>query len=440
MNKALHRLIIAVCSLLLSGVMLVSVTYAWMTISEAPVVEGIQITISGGTVINIAPDVTEVVDGVTYHYPGKFSSNLKFHESPEYAYLNDIYRLSPVSTADGLYWYVPEYYDVNSPEFREGLVAAGQLRDYDEFTVDTTLDYANMTEEMYLKRDKGGYAYVDFWVVSPGTDYTLRISRGDDNTGSYLIELMDPVKGEDGKYTLGEISGYAAASARVGFLVNDDIITDSTMLRYQSSPMFSEMYTKLRGIYHDQGDTLWDSVSSRFTVYEPNADLHPGGQSGYIPTTPIGYNSGITGLVDISDRTTVQLTNTWKETSSEHVSIKEIFEAAIYGKELDDITALKNYFYHNYMQEQFLTYINKGQFIKSAEALSAAAVNGAVSAETLETLEKGGATDDVYITKLEKNVPQRIRMFIWLEGMDVDCVNDAGGRDFALSIEFAGSN
>ena len=440
MNKSLHRLIFAVCSLLLSGIMLVSVSYAWMTISDAPVVEGIQITISGGTVINIAPDITEVVDGVTYHYPGKFSSNLKFHESPEYAYLSEIHTLSPVSTADGLYWYVPEYYNINSPEFREGLVSAGQLKDYKDFTIDTTLDYANMTEEMYQKKDKGGYAYVDFWVVSPGTDYTLRVSRGDDEGGSYLLELMDPSKNDGEKYTLGKISGYASASARVGFLVNDDIITDSTMLKYQSSPMFSEMYTKLRGIYHDPGNVLWDSVSSRFTVYEPNADLHPGGRSGYIATTPIGYNSGVTELVDISDRTTVQLTNTWKETSAEQVSIREIFEAVIYGRKFDNLSSVKNYFYHSYMQEQFISYINKGQFIRSTEALSASAVNGTVSPEALAALEKGGATDDVYITNLEKNVPQRIRMFIWLEGMDADCVNEAGGRDFVLSIQFAGSN
>ena len=51
-----------------------------------------------------------------------------------------------------------------------------------------------------------------------------------------------------------------------------------------------------------------------------------------------------------------------------------------------------------------------------------------------------GATDDVYIVKLEKNVPQRIRLFIWLEGEDVDCVNSASASAFAFRIELAGSN
>ena len=87
-----------------------------------------------------------------------------------------------------------------------------------------------------------------------------------------------------------------------------------------------------------------------------------------------------------------------------------------------------------------MTYVNKGEFIKNTESLYEYVQSGIIDAATFGTLEGAGATDDIAIVELEKNVPQRIRMFIWLEGEDVDCVNGAAACNFALSIEFAGSN
>lgn len=59
---------------------------------------------------------------------------------------------------------------------------------------------------------------------------------------------------------------------------------------------------------------------------------------------------------------------------------------------------------------------------------------------SLKSLSLAGATDDAYIVDLERNVPQRIRMFIWLEGQDVDCTNDVKQSGVVVSIELAGSN
>ena len=67
--------------------------------------------------------------------------------------------------------------------------------------------------------------------------------------------------------------------------------------------------------------------------------------------------------------------------------------------------------------------------------------DGYLPAAEVENLLTSGATDDVYITELEKNAPQRIRMFIWLEGQDADCVaSGAGATYFALNLELAGAN
>ena len=83
---------------------------------------------------------------------------------------------------------------------------------------------------------------------------------------------------------------------------------------------------------------------------------------------------------------------------------------------------------------------------KSREALSLAQQltvtyqNQEVSQEHLAFKDTATATDDVYITTLQKDVPQRIRMFIWLEGQDADCANHALSSTFAVNIELAGSN
>ena len=50
-------------------------------------------------------------------------------------------------------------------------------------------------------------------------------------------------------------------------------------------------------------------------------------------------------------------------------------------------------------------------------------------------------TDGAVIVKLKRNTPQRVRMFIWLEGQDIDCRSSGTVRasELALKIELAGS-
>ena len=78
--------------------------------------------------------------------------------------------------------------------------------------------------------------------------------------------------------------------------------------------------------------------------------------------------------------------------------------------------------------------------MKNTSSLYTASAYDKVDVSSITTLDKAGATDDVSITVLEKDVPQRIRMFIWLEGQDIDCTESIENVEFALSIELAGSN
>ena len=85
MTKKYSKLIIALISLLVAFSVVVVTTYAWVTLSNNPVADGIQVTIGGGGTILIAPDMTEQVDGVTYHYPGVFEGQINFSQWENYA-------------------------------------------------------------------------------------------------------------------------------------------------------------------------------------------------------------------------------------------------------------------------------------------------------------------------------------------------------------------
>lgn len=436
MKKTLLKLAAVVMALVLAVVMVVTMTYAWTTLSTAPIAEGIQISIGGGNTIMVAPNLKKTVDGKTYCYPGFFEDTLHFSRYDEYDYLKELAPLTPVSTSDGMNWFIPEYYDILDEEVLNGTASVGTLKPINQFTVDSYLEYANVP-----KTDVNGgyYVFLDFWVVSPASNCTLRVSTGDEG-GSYLVELMSPVKKSDGGFTLSQSAGVAASSARVGFLVNPDYVTDDTMVHYQQSYAYSQQYTKLRGSYAEEGEK-WYSSNHRFTIYEPNGDVHPEGTDGvYKITSPLGYDGTNVVYTDISSILTVQLKNQWSESSSVGIGLEEVFQTAIAGKNINTVDDAKNELYNKYLQGNFAPYVTKGEFIvNSADLYTYYSSGNIVDSDELTAANKGGATESTYIVSLEKNVPQRIRMFVWLEGEDKDCTL-VDAIDFALGIELAGSN
>lgn len=447
MRRAYTKLILVLVALIVSGVMIVSVSYAWLVLSKSPVAEGIQITIGGGTTILVAPDQTHEVNGTTYHYPGSFKGTLNFSQSAGYDYLGELSSLTPVSTVDGVNWFIPTYYDVMDPEVQEGLVLSGTLKPWAEFELDNALLYANLGQNEARAAAQGSYIYLDFWVVSPGEDYTLRISTGEDSGGSYVIGLPKTIENGEGGYSFSAEENYAAACIRVGLLANTDYVTDDTMWYYQSSPVYSSLYTCLRGVYQEAGGSVMDSSNSHFTIYEPNADFHPtinAYQGDYLITRPIGLSNGIVGPVDVKTSLTVQTQSTWTDAPvGEGSQLEQRFQTAILepsfrGLSLEKMTQK---FYDEYLAAQVAPYVTKGLFVKNTETLyNAAGRNGIADEAFLRGEYAATATDDACIVQLEKNVPQRIRMFVWLEGQDADCVNEAEASALALRIELAGSS
>ena len=446
------KLVAAVFLLVTALVMVITTSFAWMTISDAPVVQGIQVTIAGSHTVLVAPDIAVTQGNWALHYPGAFSDELNFSEYSQYDYLKQTAGLLPVSTADGENWYIPTYYENNSPEVLNGKAYTGQLRPTTEFIHDNTLQYANMTPEELRQSPDGSYVYLDFWVVAPANGYKLRVSTGADGAGSFVIDLPDPQQTETENGTVYELSGsnaQTAATVRIGFLINEDILTDDSMLLYTQSENYSSQYRQLQGIYADPGIGAMEFPTTRFGIYEPNGDLHPtkvydargnaveDGQ--YALTEPLG-KGGI--ATDVQDRVSVQLANRWTAAGTESL-IEQQFRTFMAGRTTAGETdqSLKIEFFQNWLQYQIYPYVTTGNFLSSTEDLyTIAAQDSIATSDEIAALNQAGATDDVYLTQLTANVPQRIRMYIWLEGQDVDCINSAAAGSFAISIELAGGN
>ena len=432
MKKA--KLLGAVLALLAAGALIVSGTYAWLTISKSPAAEGIQIMVSGGSAIYMAPDIT---DKNGNHYPGEFSDKLQLAWGDGSGY---VAALTPVSTADGLNWFLPAYYAPDDPEVQGFEAAIGQRKPIAEFENDSTLRYANLGKEE--KTEKGSYLYVDFWVVSLNSNFDLHVSRSDElGVGSYAIGLQEVVKNEDGSYSLKTGEGSSAECLRIGFLINQNDAKAADAAAYARSDNYVDRYKNLRGSYQEKGESITAAQNlNSFTVYEPNADLHtafPELNGKYIRTDAVGLVDGKVQLVDMAGRLCTQLASAW--TDADNVFQAAVREAKSKGVKLTE-SNLRDYFYKVYLQNQTSPYVEKGNFIKNTVDLYLQfAVEKGMIVTDVSDIDEDNASTTKLVT-LDKNTPQRIRMFVWLEGQDVDCTNGADANQLALSIELAGGS
>jgi len=447
MNKRYVKLIFVVLALVLSITVVFASSYAWLVLSQNPVATGIQVTIGGGNTILIAPNIREVaIDGTAYNYPGYFSDKMNFGQQDAYAYLQSLGNLNPVSTVNGVDWILPSYYSGTDQVVREGKIPSGTIKDISEFAIDRELAYANIQADEKAKIHEGHYVYLDFWVVSPGGDYKLRVSTGveDQEGGSFVIGLLKPTESGSG-WTLSETKSNVTAAVRVGFLANDLLVTDESMQRYFNSRTYDERFSRLKGFYQEPNTGTIYSDQNRFTIYEPNADDHPADPAlngAYVETKPLGLVDD--RIVELRTRgnLTVQKKTDWAlaEGRTDMTAIEQVFQTALCGYAVDEMDAneLTKRFYGEYLQGHISAYVKKSGFVQRTGNLYSllSANDGIVSADLLAD-QNYGATDDVYIIELERNIPQRIRMFVWLEGQDADCVNSISASRFAVNIELA---
>lgn len=372
-GKPILKITAAVLLVLAAASLVGAATYAWHILSVAPETGGMQITIGAAKVIQVAPDVA--ADGS--HAPGMFGDTLDITKDANYDYLNGLAGLTPVSTADGVHWYLPQYGD--AADGTEGPTA---------FTEEQNLAHANVTDETAAQ--EGSYYYMDFWVSAP-EDFNLRLAAGDSKSaGSYALTLPLPQKSAEGVWALDYNAGLAAQKClRLGFL------------------------------------TGLDGGEGSFLIYEPNGT--DGGT--YTVTTPQSA-AGETG--DVHDRLTVQKTSHWKQETLDDAFAQFVKAADKDGSDLlnKDALAVARQFYTKALGGQYRPYVTSGQFYQHAADLYENAENAPIS----------GAATDGMILRLKANEPQRIRLFVWLEGQDADCTNDAQNALLGIHLELAGSD
>lgn len=405
--------------IVLSLSMLVMVTFAWYVMSTAPEVSGMQIKIGSDT-IRVAPDCKDE----SGHYPGAFQGVL---ETDATAIPEDFWGLIPVSTADGKHWFSATY---------ESLENGGDQKA--EYQMDTTLQSAN---QVARPESGGNYLYLDFWVVAP-KDYDLRVStttRGSGQSGSY-VKVFPQVKMDAGSYSLDENQRQAESSLRIGFLVNEDTVSGES---YKNSNAYDTAYKILKGVYQEQGKELPASQTS-FTIYEPNCDWHADTENNgqYKQTSPLAWKDGKVQPVKLETydgtKLAAQTAATWTqadngtETKLAQALQTALLEAKTTNRSVTDAQSAGEYLLNQYLKGQLSGYITSGQFVKSTSDLQ----DGVRLDE--ENIEKSGAANDAVIVSLKKNVPQRIRMFVWLEGQDIDCTNEAALKTLLLNLELAG--
>ena len=408
MNQIKKKLIIAGLSLTISLVMIVSASVAWLTISTAPEVSGIQVSLYTDRTILSSNNGTN------------FEQYVKLEDFNNYA------PLKPTSTVDGINWFKPAYLEVYKPiknlgesketvvptdALGEPLVDDGMLLGADQFTLVGTGEYNNAKGNGATNY----YVYADFWLMTEENECNVRLSVPSIlDTAGGGFNLQD---GEDkryvGSYVLagkeqmtknGQPAGIMSdreveSCVRVGFMIDPDNESD---------------------------------VDTKFIIYEPNADLRSSNKptdhtyvlgydsnksedatavyedGNYIKTQPIAKDADGKGTVyDGNYNLIIQKKSAWKNDVdfSKENDKPDSEDVEIFGKFISS--------------EDIKTQYQNSRSFEIAKA------------------QNGQTSSDVILT-LEEDKPVKIRLFVWIEGQDVDCWNDVAAGSFVVNLELAG--
>jgi len=459
--------------MLIALLLLAGTTLAWYTMSTNPEITGMSLYVGGPETLRLAR-----------HQAGVDPSLLDYHETLN---LSDLFKsyanLIPVSTADLLNWYLPTY-DKD-----------GGLKDPSEFILDDTLAYANIGQyeldngeiqyehegkyyteaalyetfstaidsdaiissamlkpktislvDQIVKHQTGYYVYADMWMTTDnqhgsvvrlsfpnyGVEKATEEKEMGGAFGTYVLPLLELYKDEYNQTAARSKSNNSENSVRLGFL-----------------------------IYGDAEDS---SAITDWYIYEPNADRHarwsrkPKGESAYVAgfnktedtviedgmyakTMPIAKVQ--TGTKIVEGVETPIYANQPAVLSSAHHIIQmacgwdtgtKTLEALSYGKRLNS-TNLD--FFGFFVPSNILATKTSG----------ATAITDTIPSQVSRYSTTVGGDDwetEYYPTKLtdalfniEYGQYVKIRMFVWVEGQDVDCWNDIASGCFQINLEFS---
>ncbi len=260
------KLVMAVSSVLTSVVVLGMASFAWMTMSTKPEAKGMQFLVGADDATLISTDSKN------------FYSVVDLSET----FNTEISELKPVSTIDGLNWFVCDYTN-KGDVVEDKFVLLNWCKDSNHYKVGATHNHC----------DNGFYAYTDIWVKTDADKAAIRLSVPHDerftnsqlnhkdyeeSSGSYVLSF-DYVELE-GKNDKGEtvtnkgvkvLRQGPETCARVGMLIYPPV--DSEDENYKP---VDENYPNVVLKETQDPREIWDEENPEnnpvFYIYEPNAD------------------------------------------------------------------------------------------------------------------------------------------------------------------------
>ena len=428
-DKAGAKLIITGVVLLSALALLAVGTFAWYTISKKGEAAQMGISLksdnlwpvefiqqkSGWTTLN---DVINDPDWQKELTLSKVvASDGSMHEP------GDSYYLRPISTSDLEHWYLAGYDEVGSVTGLTyvPLETVGNVNRYDP------------DPNPYDKDIPANYVYYyDLWIrtKNQNTDYGLHLNNpvngaNDFETlfGTYVLPGVQ-WDSSTNKAIIPEAGYDASTCIRIGFLFYEPLSDASDAINPTTATGTNEQVREF-WIYEPNCDSRATSFQ-KYNIGEDNSYLsqrevayiktedgvkkvkehEESPQSGWVDTILPRYVAGQDqpGFVSVSDNTIRQLTSSW--------DLSKIAEK----KQTDPITSWD------------IGVL--GKFIQNDPTKSDRAGYEGIDTPKMAVL-KHGAND-------QPGLPQHVRVFIWLEGQDIDCWNSSMSGPMAINLEFRG--
>lgn len=380
------KLWMSVSGVLLGVVMIMSASYAWFTISTTPELKRIE--------ISVTPSGKEVPFELSLDYADvEYKQDEATWTTVLHLTDEDVnYKLKPVSTVDGINWYLPKF------------SAKGDVTGFWQLPNNEMAKWANKsgTDDNYLY-------YVDVYVRTRNQDKAqemvlsnpINVTDSEQYFANYV--LWDPVwDNENQKW----IENDAMASVRVGF-----------------------QYTTL--------DAEGNSVNvGPFFIYEPNADMRSDDFTKYL--------NGVTGANQMADQTYIYNNGNPEKVKSYTSKSTGYYPTYVPKKDGDGYQMVA---VHEELGNRLVAQNT------SSWKLDSFKTDEKVTSKNIETigslckitqsgsnlnLQQEDALTRKEFTTVSFNSIQKMRIYVWIEGQDVDCWNHIANGNLYVNLEFMG--
>lgn len=398
MKQVKLKIMLSFTGILLGVVMLVSASYAWFTVSVTPEIQRL--------VITVTPSGKEVPFELSIDYAQK---NYNQEEATWVTELHldqlvENYTLRPISTVDGIHWYLPKF------------SADGNVNGFWQLPNNRMSVWANNPDpqDNYM-------VYADVYVRTRNTDAAQEMilsnpiskpGAGEQHYANYV--LWDPVWTDEGTLKTND----AMASVRIGFL-----------------------YTPLEEAVNAEGvKTVTEGSSGSFYIYEPNADMRSSDFEEYAAAT--GYSEMAEQIYVLEQEDVSNKVNQYAGTFADH--------NRYYATKAPKYISATEYQLVNVAQtlgERLIVQKTSSWNQQALDALNGAKLTSkaigsigdfcSVNSGT-GALTPVATTSREAMTTVHHETIQKMRIFIWIEGQDIDCWNQIAGGNIYANLEFMG--